>query len=461
MDKDTLDLPEQYFDKSIKEELFETLQDGELNLEAFDPSAISDDYAMPEEETIKPLSTTAKQMEVSGEDSQSSEAPARDITPILSEIEGIDNKIKDLENNLTKLIQTKNKDFSTEQLSVPETALEDSDEIVSVVNKNNFISQQDPDQVYNVDKPVNTLNTASFENINQVEPDVYNTLNKELSNEVNNQETLLQEINQLRSVKENLLNKLYYNKPEKSNVENSNNFSEANVKVDNFTPNFADIDSSLNTSLDRSINTENVFGNNPKVVKDSKGAPAVISGDQIDLKSAIEDHGGIDKAINDSINQQTYVSNFADSSFENISQKSNTFETSNKGGLNQFYSESILENNDQLITANNDSGDIVKNTSNTVAAINALSKEFQNLSRAITNGFNSINGRIREIKTNQTYNQSNSTQQTSNNYSSTSQGEKSKSIIPSNIRGNTPLSDHFPEGFNLDKLGGSNLAYRT
>lgn len=463
MDTNTFDLPAQYFDTSIKDDMFDTLQDSELNLESFDPTVISDDYAMPEETTGNMLSTAAaKPTNVDKEPMQPVQNSAQDINPILSEIESIDNKIKDLENNFAKLAQNNKGNVNTQQLPEPATTTEDAQGIVSVVNKNTFAGPSVPDQIYNVDGPVNNSN-SNFKNINQVEPDTYNASNEEMINISNNQDTLLQEINQLNVVKENLLNKLYYNnKAQAPNVTNANSLSESSVKVDNFTPNFADIDSSLNQSLERSINTENVFGDSPKLVKDSKGAAAVISKDQIDLKSAIEDHGGIDEAIADSMNQQTYVSNFADNGMEEINnQQGNSFETLNNDANNQFYNEPVLDNNEQVLTTNNESMDIVKNTANTVAAINALSKEFNNLSKAIIGGFNSSNGRMKEAKTSQNFNQSNNTQQTSNSYPSSTQNEKGKSIIPSNIRGNTPLSDHFPQGFDLDKLGGSNLANRV
>lgn len=462
MDTNTFDLPAQYFDTSIKDDMFDTLQDGELNLESFDPTVISDDYAMPEETTGNMLSTAAaKPTNVDNAPLQPVQNSAQDINPILSEIESIDNKIKDLENNFAKLSQNNKGNVNTQQLPEPATT-EDAQGIVSVVNKNTFAGPSVPDQIYNVDGPVNNSN-SNFKNINQVEPDTYNASNEEMLNISNNQDTLLQEINQLNVVKENLLNKLYYNnKAQAPNVTNANSLSESIVKVDNFTPNFADIDSSLNQSLERSINTENVFGDSPKLVKDSKGAAAVISKDQIDLKSAIEDHGGIDEAIADSMNQQTYVSNFADNGMEEINnQQGSSFETLNNDANNQFYNEPVLDNNEQVLTTNNESMDIVKNTANTVAAINALSKEFNNLSKAIIGGFNSSNGRMKETKTSQTSNQSNNTQQTSNSYPSSTPNEKGKSIIPSNIRGNTPLSDHFPQGFDLDKLGGSNLANRV
>ena len=462
MDTNTFDLPAQYFDTSIKDDMFDTLQDSELNLESFDPTVISDDYAMPEETAGNMVSTAAaKPTNVDNAPLQPVQNSAQDINPILSEIESIDNKIKDLENNFAKLAQNNKGNVNTQQLPEPATT-EDAQGIVSVVNKNTFAGPSVPDQIYNVDGPVNNSN-SNFKNINQVEPDTYNASNEEMINISNNQDTLLQEINQLNVVKENLLNKLYYNnKAQAPNVTNANSLSESSVKVDNFTPNFADIDSSLNQSLERSINTENVFGDSPKLVKDSKGAAAVISKDQIDLKSAIEDHGGIDEAIADSMNQQTYVSNFADNGMEEINnQQGNSFETLNNGANNQFYNEPVLDNNEQVLTTNNESMDIVKNTANTVAAINALSKEFNNLSKAIIGGFNSSNGRMKETKTSQTSNQSNNTQQTSNSYPSSTPNEKGKSIIPSNIRGNTPLSDHFPQGFDLDKLGGSNLANRV
>ena len=463
MDTNTFDLPAQYFDTSIKDDMFDTLQDSELNLESFDPTVISDDYAMPEETTGNMLSTAAaKPTIVDNAPLQPVQNSAQDINPILSEIESIDNKIKDLENNFAKLAQNNKGNVNTQQLPEPATTTEDAQGIVSVVNKNTFAGPSVPDQIYNVDGPVNNSN-SNFKNINQVEPDTYNASNEEMLNISNNQDTLLQEINQLNVVKENLLNKLYYNnKAQAPNVTNANSLSESSVKVDNFTPNFADIDSSLNQSLERSINTENVFGDSPKLVKDSKGAAAVISKDQIDLKSAIEDHGGIDEAIADSMNQQTYVSNFADNGMEEINnQQGNSFETLNNDTSNQFYNEPVLDNNEQVLTTNNESMDIVKNTANTVAAINALSKEFNNLSKAIIGGFNSSNGRMKEAKTSQNFNQSNNTQQTSNSYPSSTPNEKGKSIIPSNIRGNTPLSDHFPQGFDLDKLGGSNLANRV
>ena len=463
MDTNTFDLPAQYFDTSIKDDMFDTLQDSELNLESFDPTVISDDYAMPEETTGNMLSTAAaKPTNVDNAPLQPVQNSAQNIDPILSEIESIDNKIKDLENNFAKLAQNNKGNVNTQQLPEPATTTEDAQGIVSVVNKNTFAGPSVPDQIYNVDGPVNNSN-SNFKNINQVEPDTYNASNEEMINISNNQDTLLQEINQLNVVKENLLNKLYYNnKAQAPNVTNANSLSESSVKVDNFTPNFADIDSSLNQSLERSINTENVFGDSPKLVKDSKGAAAVISKDQIDLKSAIEDHGGIDEAIADSVNQQTYVSNFADNGMEEINnQQGNSFETLNNDANNQFYNEPVLDNNEQVLTTNNESMDIVKNTANTVAAINALSKEFNNLSKAIIGGFNSSNGRMKEAKTSQNFNQSNNTQQTSNSYPSSTPNEKDKSIIPSNIRGNTPLSDHFPQGFDLDKLGGSNLANRV
>ena len=211
MDTNTFDLPAQYFDTSIKDDMFDTLQDSELNLESFDPTVISDDYAMPEETASNIVSTAAaKPTNVDNAPLQPVQNSAQDINPILSEIESIDNKIKDLENNFAKLSQNNKGNVNTQQLPEPATTTEDAQGIVSVVNKNTFAGPSVPDQIYNVDGPVNNSN-SNFKNINQVEPDTYNASNEEMLNISNNQDTLLQEINQLNVVKENLLNKLYYN----------------------------------------------------------------------------------------------------------------------------------------------------------------------------------------------------------------------------------------------------------
>jgi len=451
-------LPEKYFDTSNNRELFEEIDGGEIDLDTFDPITLSEDYSMANENsdavsnTASSVKTVSKENDNAGITSSNKveieneaiDPNNSDISGILSEIEKIDKKIANLEGSLYR----ESSPIETGEV-VPELrdGENDKDGIVSVVNNNFFDGN-------NTSKRVENSNNVEVDNFNEM-------FGSESKNFANSQESIFNSITELKNIKENLLNKIYYGNSDNTKTENNQTQStNSTVTVDNFTPNFADIDSSLNESLEKSYATENIFGEKPKLVTDSKGTPAFISEDQVDLKSALEDHGGFKDAIKDSINQQTFVTNLANSE-EIFSSPEAGSDFTNQSNYKSFSENYMIDSTESSQLPTNDSLDIIKNTGETVAVLKALTKEFNNLSNAITSGFNSINGKIRDIKISQSFSDNSTSTQYGNNMNvnnRSSRGEKS--LIPSDIRGNTPLSEHFPGGFNLESLGGSNLAYR-
>lgn len=198
---------------------------------------------------------------------------------------------------------------------------------------------------------------------------------------------------------------------------------------ENFVPNFSNESFPTgNDALQKSIETEKFLGNegdNPVVVNDKNLGSAVISESQGNLQNAIEDHGGMDNAIKDSITNQN--------SYTQISPKA----------------ENIPDNNAAM----------VNNTQKILEAVTSMSSILKELASSLKSGITgtSKSSNVQQSAPVRQGSTDTPTQPQSNN--SNKQSTASKPI--SNLKGDLPLSEDFPTGFDLSQLGGSNLLTRT
>lgn len=368
---------------------------------------------------------------------------------VLNQIKNIDDKLFDLEkqlynidNNIPENNQTNilNKDFFNNQDIVTREVP------VEINSENNPVSENNPPQQINADyvnndSLSNYINNESLENINSGDNNIVEVQNRP----TNKKNILLTEINNLNKIRKDLISNI-----KKSN--STNNFNPVNnntqqLNQNSFTPNFAFTnDQQFDTSVERAIESEKTFNNNEnvKVVSDDFGNPAVISEDQVNLKQAIDEHGGLDKGIQDSVEKQNFTENF--SKFSNS--ENNTDNIFNAGNSNISLEDNVF--NDSYP---DNFSDISKNTEATVTAVNALSKKISELSKSISTGFKGLNGSIKNIESTQNNMVNNYEGGTSNYPRSQSMPQKNKSTIPK-VGGDSPLPQDFPDGFTP---GGSNL----
>ena len=340
--------------------------------------------------------------------------------------------------------------------TVSNNNLENSDSTINVVNKDFFNNN-----IQNVDTNFNELNSNKTDNLQKNVFENNDIVQNTKSNLNNTNQIIQNEINKLQEKREQLLNRLYLTEAQNKNIFDTKNISnnsntESKVLVDNFTPNFAFVSEEQQQAIDRSVEAESTFGNEPKMVSDNFGNPAVISEDQVNLETAIEQHGGIDNALQDSANQQEFLNNESlqpNTSVEENNTFNNESKSSTKEGDTTFKEENTFENIDNSFDnmKQDNNTDIIKNTGKTVAAIEGLSKQFNNLANAITKGFNSVNGKIQDMG-------KQSQNNVTNNYGGESGGSspqtatKSKNNLSPEIRGDIPLKQHFPSNFDLNNL---------
>jgi hypothetical protein len=369
---------------------------------------------------------------------------------VLEKIKKIDEKLFDLEKSLydpastspttlDKIEEVYNNFFKDEMVTrdftnpVKDTNIDNS----VIVNK----EEVNPDYVKNdsllsQESFLSNVNNDNSEDIieinNNKQEDYKNSINNEIVKLNNERTELIKNLNLSKSL--NKQNNQYNNKS-------------------SFIPNFQYNSVDQDDSIKESILTEQIFnqGDDVKMVRDSKGSPAIISKDQIDLRKAIKEHGGVKDAVSDSADKQSFVREALGSS-SNYNNSSTSFFNNTENSRNQDISNSIDPNSFDQIT---------KNTLNTVIAIKELTKHITSLSNTLNKNFNGLNGSLKDLKSSQNnivnnINSNKNYSSSNENSSMGSGGQQQGNIIP-NVRGNTPLSTDLPEGM---VMRGSNLTNR-
>lgn len=367
---------------------------------------------------------------------------------ILNQIKNIDDKLFELEKQLYTLdnsvgIKDGNNNLKNNTINnnlemvSREIPLETNKENVQNIENNN-IQQIDADHVTN-DSLSNLITNENQDLENNVSNDIVEVQNKNYSKK----DLIKQEVKNLNIIRKELITKL---KKETNNLNNTSNNRQFNQN--SFIPNLAPTtDTEFKESIDRAVESEKIFNNNEnvKLVSDDFGNPAVISENQINLQQAIEDHGGANKGIKDSIEKQNFTENISKFDNSELNSTDNVFNTSSN---NVNLEDSIFNE-----TYPDNFSDISKNTEATVIAVNSLSKKISELSKSIANGFKGLNGSIKNIENTQNNMVNNYGDSTTGSSRPQSNMQKNGSTIP-NVGGDTPLPQDFPEGF---IPGGSNL----
>lgn len=313
-------------------------------------------------------------------------------------------------------------------------------------------------------------------------------LTKEQFNETNKIEqvkNIINEINNLKKVKNDLSSNLTNTQLVKNelleNIFNDN----AKVSYDNFTPNFKlesdddNVDSNnkieKTNATQRAIETEIKMGGDPVVeVVPGVGEVVIDSKTQENVSDAVKQHGGWGDAINDSIINQSYSDNNKEDFFSNTSNNENivnknftpnlkidknSFLNTSGDSINNdnFYKTDNIEN---INTTSNESFfdeipdpniNIAKNTLDSIAVLNKISKQLENISKSINNSFGGLKQSLKDMKVSER----NNYYQTSNN-NTTEMNRAPMSNSQSNniqeVRGNFPLDEDFPKGFNKETL---------
>lgn len=367
---------------------------------------------------------------------------------LLEKIKNIDEKLFNLEKSLYD--------------SNPPTpvSLDKIEEVYNNFFKDEMVTRDfsSPNNVTNIDEG------ATFNKKEEVNPDYVKNdslfSQENFTNDVSNSDDSIIEINNNKqeSFNDNVNNEIVkLNNERKELIKNLNvskNTNNQNNLYNNssFVPNFQYNNTEQDDSIKKSILTEQIFneGDEVKMVRDSQGSPAVISKDQINLQSAIKEHGGVENAIKDSAEKQNFVNEIYKNDTGYNSSSTSFFNNTTNTDNSNLNSSSVPNNHDQ----------IAKNTFNTVAAIKELSKNISSLSNALNKNFSVLNGSLKDLKSSQN-NSVNNNIDNSKNYSSNSNSmgsdtSQSGNIIP-NVRGNTPLSTDLPEGM---AMRGSNLTNR-
>lgn len=306
--------------------------------------------------------------------------PVLDDKVILDEISKIDDKINSLETELKNI------------------TLEEKNNFNSVVNEN--------------DNTISDFNTDNTDVENVVE--VY-------SNKNNIQKQYIQrDINLLRKQKTKLLN------------EQQKRVNAPKPIIDNteFVPNFSPetVENKNNEALNRSLEVEEFLGegnDSPKVVNDPSLGTAVISESQGTLENAIQDHGGIENALKDSVNNQN-----------NYTQ--------------------ITPNVD---TAPDNSAAVASNTQKILEAVTAISSQLKEIAGSLKGG-NQQNSNSKKSATTQQQNDNVITSPSIPQQGSAGGGSKKDFEPIKNLKGDLPNPSDFPSDFDLTQLKGSNLLTR-
>ena len=413
MEKD-LNLPTEYFEKEENNLLEEDVSNNKdlLSVENFTPSSTQEEEEenIGEEATLPVLNIPEKQLANSTEVLNAS-------IPATNNSQNSNSNIQTKTSLNTELPQNNNSNLQTRPALNAEQILE---EISSIDNKINSLEKQ----IENL----NAEEKANFNNIVQQDNNTFNDYNSEEGDSVievfSNKNTLQKQylkrdINLLVKQKEKL-------KIEQQKLINNTPFVDDNQFASNFSDQPAPVG---NEALQKSLEVEeflNKEGDEPVVVQDKNIGTAVISESQGNLENAVEEHGGLDNALKDSINNQNNYTQF----------------------VPNFSTESMPDNN----------ATVANNTQKILEVVTGLSSILKDLVGSIKSGSNSNSTTTSSNKENTS--QTSSPQPTAPaTQSAPTQG--SREFKPtSNFKGDLPSADDFPAGFDLTQLGGSNLLTR-
>ena len=413
MEKD-LNLPTEYFEKEENNLLEEDVSNNKelLSVENFTPSSTQEEEEenTKEEATLPVLNIPEKQLDNSTE-------VADALMPTTNNSQNSNSNIQTKTSLNTELPQNNNSNLQTRPALNAEQILE---EISSIDNKINSLEKQ----IENL----NAEEKANFNNIVQQDNNTFNEYNSEEGDNVievfSNKNTLQKQylkrdINLLIRQKEKL-------KIEQQKLINNTPFVDDNQFVSNFSDQTTQAG---NEALQKSLEVEeflNKEGDEPVVVQDKNIGTAVISESQGNLENAIDEHGGLDNAFKDSINNQNNYTQF----------------------VPNFSTEPMPDNN----------AAVANNTQKILEVVTGLSSILKDLVGSIKSGSNSNSSTSSSNKEN-TSQTSNSQPTAPATQSAPAQG--SREFKPtSNFKGDLPSADDFPAGFDLTQLGGSNLLTR-
>lgn len=364
-----------------------------------------------------------------------------------------------------------------EQVQVPKaTELIDSNSVVNVSNNEKQKLDND-NNLLELDKKISNLQQIldnivkenNIENLNSFineTPTNINTSELKNTNVVNDIKNIVNEINNLENKKNEYSNTNTNKNISANNVSNllkeSNIFKDTGkVLFDNFTPNLR-IDTSdpdndsenpkpykKQQATDRAIDTEKAMGGDPIVEVVPGVGDVVIDGStQSSVKEAVEQHGGWERAISDSTNNQNNY-------YENLesSESSPSYNTeSNSTVKNESFANTKTENFTENFPEPNK--DLVKNSSESILVLNKISQQLDNINKSLSKSFGALNNSIKDMKSEQKnyfYNSTNNNT-SSNNSPVNNNGQGGQANNIPEIRGDTPLKDDFPSNFKLDSL---------
>lgn len=365
-----------------------------------------------------------------------------------------------------------------EQVQSPKASeLIDRGNIVNVSNNEEQKLDND-NNLLEIDKKISNLqqildNIVKENNIENVNSFISETPTNIISNEykndnvVNDIKNIINEINNLENKKNNYSDpKINNSSISTNNVNNllkeSNLFKDSgNVLFDNFTPNLRIDPSDPNydpenpkpwkkqQATEKAINTEKAMGGDPIVeVVPGVGDVVIDNSTQGNVREAVEQHGGWDKAISDSTsNQNNYYENL-----ESTESSPNYNTESNSTIQNESFANTKTEN----ITENfpEPNKDLVKNSSESIVVLNKISQQLDVINKSLSKSFGTLGKSIKDIKSEQKnyfYNSTNNNT-SSNNTPVNNNGQGGQANNIPEIRGDTPLKDDFPSNFKLDSL---------
>lgn len=490
MDRD-ITLSEEYFDKDTFLDNDVNIDGREIDFQTSDNFVNFDDsneYKMLGEEDEEEYSTSIESNNYKVNSSNAlSDDNSKEKTPLENSVvepskpEITDNKEPNYNDTVKEdseiLYELDEKIKNLEKILSSSTTLNESSS--TTVNENNTVNS-------NVNAPANY--------------DAYNSnINKETLNDntdVNNIQKIknvIHQLNELRTIKQNFENKIKNNTTKE--VKSINNIFKDSGKVlfDSFTPNFRIDPSDKNYDPDNpkpwkkekatevAIDTERAMGGEPVVeVSPSLGEVVIDSSSQNSVEEAIQQHGGLDNALEDSITNQQNYNNYierddnppsnettivtpneeknyssenktSESYFKDINsslQKDeyNYYTAAKNGDINN------INNNDNDYGGNtNPDTDIVKNTGESIVILNKISNQLDNINKVLSKSFNNLGKSIKEIKTEQ----KNLYYQNTNNTNDSTPQQMQKNTEPNNIpniRGDLPLQQDFPMNFDRKEL---------
>lgn len=481
-------LPDEYFDNLSSEDSTIDLDGKEIDIQAIDSIPgldESNEYKMIGEEDVK---------EEISSPSSSKNAQVSDSNKVTTSYNEVNEKPNSVPNNSSQIVENQgnnivySKSDNFEAITELDKKIENLENILKGIEVTN---QTDSANIVNSENNFFNSENITDNNNDSITNKIVNSENNiDQKNNTNLNTTsvknIVNEINNLKKVKEQFETNL-------SNI-NQENISNAltdtgKVLFDNFTPNLridpsdSDYDPEAPKSWKKeqatqiAIETEKDMGGDPivQVVPDI-GEVVIDKKNQNNVQEAVQQHGGWNEAISDSIvNQDNFTNNFKQTSesfgennysnsnsdtYVNKNEKNN-FESSindtiknedfnyfnsiKEGGVNNFNSENSFNNMSDPNT------DIVKNTGESITILSKISKQLENINNNLSKSFNHLGKSIKDIKNEQKNLYYQNVNSTSNPNFTPNQKNNEPSLIP-NVRGDVPLREDFPQNFNMGEL---------